>query len=225
MCCLLVAVHTCRPPPHPRAAFVAAAGICAGDSQQAASSSAAWLLNPLCLLGAAGLGVALVQIHIYVTPIKRALQVRARRFAVSMRAVRCWSAAGGSAERQRLLLLPLPPPPLPHQLLGLAGAAGAAWLALSHGEQPLPLQVVAQPWTVWLVGPAAAAVTGAWLLQRCRWAWPAGHHRASCDTSLMLACTSVRRAVCLPACCLCCLLHVHLQPQVSPSKRASVMER
>jgi len=32
-------------------------------------------LNPLCLLGALGLGVSLVQIHIYVDPLKKALQV------------------------------------------------------------------------------------------------------------------------------------------------------
>jgi len=33
-------------------------------------------LDPLCLLGAAGLGVSVVLIHVYVTPLKRFLQVR-----------------------------------------------------------------------------------------------------------------------------------------------------
>jgi uncharacterized integral membrane protein len=63
------------------AAFLAAAAICstagdAGAGDAAASSAAAWALNPLVLLGAVGLGVSLVQIHIYMTPVKRTLQVR-----------------------------------------------------------------------------------------------------------------------------------------------------
>lgn len=33
------------------------------------------LLNPLCLFGAGGFGVALVLIHIYLAPVKRTLQV------------------------------------------------------------------------------------------------------------------------------------------------------
>lgn len=40
------------------------------------AEGAAALLNPLCVLGAVGLGVSLIQIHIYVDPIKKALQVR-----------------------------------------------------------------------------------------------------------------------------------------------------
>ncbi len=35
-------------------------------------------LNPLCALGAAGLGVSVVLIHVYVTPLKRFLQVGGR---------------------------------------------------------------------------------------------------------------------------------------------------
>jgi uncharacterized integral membrane protein len=56
------------------AAFLAAAVICSTASDS--SAAAAWALNLLVLLGAAGLGVSLVQIHIYMTPVKRTLQVR-----------------------------------------------------------------------------------------------------------------------------------------------------
>lgn len=106
------------------AAFLAAAAIgsTAGDSSsssEAATAAAAWALNPLVALGAVGMGVSLVQIHIYMTPVKRTLQA-----------------------------------------LWALGVAGAGYLLLSHPEQPLPLLVAQQPWSVWLVGPAAAAVTG-----------------------------------------------------------------
>jgi uncharacterized integral membrane protein len=47
------------------------------------------------------------------------------------------------------------------QALWALGVAGAGYLLLAHPEQPLPLLVAQQPWSVWLVGPAAAAVTGA----------------------------------------------------------------
>jgi uncharacterized integral membrane protein len=59
------------------AAFVGSAIITstAGGTADAAASGAAALLNPLCVLGALGLGVSLVQIHIYVDPLKKALQV------------------------------------------------------------------------------------------------------------------------------------------------------
>lgn len=39
------------------------------------AGTAVQTLNPLCVLGALGLGVSLVQIHIYVDPLKKALQV------------------------------------------------------------------------------------------------------------------------------------------------------
>lgn len=72
---LKTAVH-CVP-----AAFVGSAVISstAGGSADAAASAAGGvtaLLNPLCVLGALGLGISLVQIHIYVDPLKRALQAR-----------------------------------------------------------------------------------------------------------------------------------------------------
>jgi uncharacterized integral membrane protein len=54
--------------------FVAAAAIC--SSSDALQAAAAPALNPLACLLALGLGVSLVQIHIYVDPLKRALQVR-----------------------------------------------------------------------------------------------------------------------------------------------------
>jgi hypothetical protein len=54
------------------AAFVGSAVI----SSTGGSGAAAAVLNPLCVLGAVGLGVSLVQIHIYVDPLKKALQVR-----------------------------------------------------------------------------------------------------------------------------------------------------
>jgi hypothetical protein len=53
------------------AAFVGSAVI----SSTGGSGAAAAVLNPLCVLGAVGLGVSLVQIHIYVDPLKKALQV------------------------------------------------------------------------------------------------------------------------------------------------------
>lgn len=46
------------------------------------------------------------------------------------------------------------------QALWLLGTVGALYLATQHPEQPLPLFVAQQPWATWLVGPAAAAVTG-----------------------------------------------------------------
>jgi uncharacterized integral membrane protein len=46
------------------------------------------------------------------------------------------------------------------QALWALGVAGALYLLLAHPELPLPLLVAQQPWAVWLVGPAAAAVTG-----------------------------------------------------------------
>lgn len=69
-------------PPCAGAAFLAAAAISstAGDSSsssEAATAAAAWALNPLVALGAVGMGVSLVQIHIYMTPVKRTLQVGA----------------------------------------------------------------------------------------------------------------------------------------------------
>lgn len=45
------------------------------DSAPAASAAVTAALDPLCLLGAAGLGVSLQLIHIYIAPMKRALQV------------------------------------------------------------------------------------------------------------------------------------------------------
>lgn len=102
------------------AAFVGSAVISgtAGSSVDAAGM-AVQALNPLCLLGALGLGVSLVQIHIYVDPLKKALQV-----------------------------------------LWLLGVLGAVYVASQQPEQPLPLLIAQQPWTIWFVGPAAAAVTG-----------------------------------------------------------------
>jgi uncharacterized integral membrane protein len=58
------------------------------------------------------------------------------------------------------LLLPLLLLPLRTQALWALGVVGAGYLLLSHPELPLPLLVAQQPWSVWLVGPAAAAVTG-----------------------------------------------------------------
>jgi uncharacterized integral membrane protein len=59
------------------AAFVGSAIITstAGGTADAAAGGATALLNPLCALGVLGLGVSLVQIHIYVDPLKKALQV------------------------------------------------------------------------------------------------------------------------------------------------------
>jgi uncharacterized integral membrane protein len=64
------------------AAFVGSAVITSttGGSADAGAGAAAALLNPLCVLGALGLGVSLVQIHIYVDPLKKALQVRWLQF-------------------------------------------------------------------------------------------------------------------------------------------------
>jgi len=59
------------------AAFVAVAAVSLTTTSSSSSSDTqglAALLNPLCLLGSGGLGVALILIHIYVTPIKRTLQ-------------------------------------------------------------------------------------------------------------------------------------------------------
>lgn len=77
-------------------------------------------LDPLCLLGAGGLGVSVFLIHVYVTPLKRFLQLT-------------WAA----------------------------GVAGGLYLSLEHcGGQPLPLYVAEHPWTVWLIGPYFASLTG-----------------------------------------------------------------
>lgn len=46
------------------------------------------------------------------------------------------------------------------QALWLLGVLGALYVASQQPGQPLPLVVAAQPWTIWFVGPAAAAVTG-----------------------------------------------------------------
>lgn len=56
--------------------FVGAAAISSAAAGDAGGGAGAGLLNPLCVLGAVGLGVSLVQIHIYVDPLKKALQVR-----------------------------------------------------------------------------------------------------------------------------------------------------
>jgi uncharacterized integral membrane protein len=52
-------------------------------------------------------------------------------------------------------------PVLAPQVLWLAGVLGAVYVASQQPDQPLPLLIAQQPWTVWFVGPAAAAVTGA----------------------------------------------------------------
>eukprot|EP00879_Flechtneria_rotunda_P018631 GHRR01019552.1.p1 GENE.GHRR01019552.1~~GHRR01019552.1.p1 ORF type:complete len:239 (+),score=80.45 GHRR01019552.1:283-999(+) len=101
------------------AAFVGIALISSTLDSSTGSSPAVSALNPISALGAAALGLSLVQIHIYVTPIKRAIQV-----------------------------------------LWALGVLGGCYLAITHPEQPLPLLVAHQPWSVWFVGPAAAAVTG-----------------------------------------------------------------
>jgi uncharacterized integral membrane protein len=46
------------------------------------------------------------------------------------------------------------------QVLWLLGVLGALYVASQQPEQPLPLTIAQQPWTIWFVGPAAAAVTG-----------------------------------------------------------------
>lgn len=46
------------------------------------------------------------------------------------------------------------------QVLWLLGVVGALYVTSQHPEQALPLTVAAEPWTIWCVGPAAAAVTG-----------------------------------------------------------------
>lgn len=46
------------------------------------------------------------------------------------------------------------------QALTLAGAAGAAAIAMTHGDVGVPAAVAADSSLVWLVGPSAAAVTG-----------------------------------------------------------------
>lgn len=56
------------------AAFVGSAVVSSTAGGSTAEGAAA-LLNPLCVLGAVGLGVSLIQIHIYVDPIKKTLQV------------------------------------------------------------------------------------------------------------------------------------------------------
>lgn len=103
------------------AACTTAALICSISDPSASlhDSPAAAFLNPLSLLAAAAFGVSLVQIHIYMAPVKKTLQL----------------------------------------LLGL-GVAGGLYLSVSHPEVPLPLFVAEHPWSVWFVGPAAAAVTG-----------------------------------------------------------------
>lgn len=45
-------------------------------------------------------------------------------------------------------------------MLWLLGVLGAVYVASQQPEQPLALTIAQQPWTIWFVGPAAAAVTG-----------------------------------------------------------------
>lgn len=71
-------------------------------------------------------------------------------------------AAGLAGFGMSLSLLHLYVAPLKKALLGLfaAGAAGAAFMALSHPGEALPAVIAATPASVWAVGPAAAALTG-----------------------------------------------------------------
>jgi uncharacterized integral membrane protein len=46
------------------------------------------------------------------------------------------------------------------QALWLLGVLGAVYVVSQQPDQPLPLLIAQQPWTIWFVGPAAAAVTG-----------------------------------------------------------------
>jgi Uncharacterized integral membrane protein (DUF2301) len=106
--------HVCH------AAFLATCALCStAHDGTLPEGTAAAVYAALAVLGAAGLGVSVVQIHIYVTPLKRTLQA-----------------------------------------LSALGVAGGTWLALAHPDTPLPLLVAQQSWTMWLLGPAAAAVTG-----------------------------------------------------------------
>jgi uncharacterized integral membrane protein len=78
--------------------------------------------DSLSFVGIAGLGVALRLIHMYVAPLKRALQ-----------------------------------------LFWALGALGYGYLALSpesSGYASTLEYIVATPWTIWLVGPLGAAMTG-----------------------------------------------------------------
>lgn len=184
------------------AAFVGSAVITSTSGGSAdAGGAAAALLNPLCVLGALGLGVSLVQIHIYVDPLKKALQVRCLwicraggpcRVAVTIAVRWIWQCGPRSHAAPALSQLCVGTPSLlllsllrasrclcgggnhhscchrhpacavlVPQVLWLAGVLGAVYVASQQPDQPLPLLIAQQPWTVWFVGPAAAAVTGA----------------------------------------------------------------
>lgn len=55
------------------------------------------------------------------------------------------------------------------QVLWLLGVLGALYVASQQPELPLPLVVAQQPWSIWFVGPAAAAVTGRQAGTDCCW--------------------------------------------------------
>ena len=76
-------------------------------------------LNAAYFTGATSLGVALVLIHMYVDPIKKAMQA-----------------------------------------MWIAGFVGSVGIAATHGDSSVPVFVASHPWSVWLVGPMFAALTG-----------------------------------------------------------------
>ena len=92
-----------------------AGGADAGGAAAAVAASG----SALAAAGAAGLGAATVFIHVYVTPLKQAVQA-----------------------------------------LAAAGTAGGVYLMAAHPEVPLPQYIAEHPTSIWLVGPAAAALTG-----------------------------------------------------------------
>jgi hypothetical protein len=184
------APHPARLPPAQRYRLGltgTALGIAGGAAAGLAGADGA--LDPLALLGAAGLGVSVFLIHVYVDPLKRLLQVgRAAPGGgwFCRGCGRAWAGCGpggaprgpGAAPpalfggpprrppRVRAPARPRPPPtlapPAPaRQVLWAAGVAGGAYLALAKcGGEPVALYVAEHPWAVWLVGPYFASLTG-----------------------------------------------------------------
>lgn len=83
---------------------------------------------------------------------------------------------------------------LPLQVLWLLGVLGGLYVATQQPDQPLPLLIEQQPWTIWFVGPAAAAVTG--IAQFFAPGRSGGHcgctlFETGCPAELALACVCV----------------------------------
>lgn len=140
--------------------------LCAGAVFAAAGATdeqllPAAVLNGFCLAGTAGFATSLVLIHIYVTEIKRTIQV-----CVPLRCQPLWSLmlphrARTHADGQCIYLFAdcCKRSVYDLQALFLFGALGEVWLMASH-DQAVVNFVAEHPWATLLVGPAFAAVTG-----------------------------------------------------------------